>query len=167
ESPSQDSTFIRFDDPALEWKVVEDELWLRSRTQIDGYLDADNSRFTPDGWFRTGDRVELGPEGTLRVLGRMGELINVGGEKLMPAEVESVVLGVAGVRDCRVRGEPHALTGQTVVVDVVASPKAEPEALRAALRTACRACLARHKVPTRVNFVTAVSGERLKKQRNS
>jgi acyl-coenzyme A synthetase/AMP-(fatty) acid ligase len=97
----------------------------------------------------------------------MGELINVGGEKLMPAEVESVVLGVAGVRDCRVRGEPHALTGQTVVVDVVASPKAEPEALRAALRTACRARLARHKVPTRVNFVTAVSGERLKKQRNS
>lgn len=167
ESPSQDSTFIRFDDPALEWKVVEDELWLRSRTQIDGYLDADNSRFTPDGWFRTGDRVELGPEGTLRVLGRMGELINVGGEKLMPAEVESVVLGVTGVRDCRVRGEPHALTGQTVVVDVVASPKAELEALRAALRTACRACLARHKVPTRVNFVTAVSGERLKKQRNS
>ncbi|MBM3826098.1 MAG: long-chain fatty acid--CoA ligase [Verrucomicrobia bacterium] len=165
ESPSQDSTFIRFDDPALEWKVVDDELWLRSRTQIDGYLDADNSRFTPDGWFRTGDRVELGPEGTLRVLGRMGELINVGGEKLMPAEVESVVLAVKGVRDCRVRGEPHALTGQTVVADVVAASSADQEALRAAVRNACRARLARHKVPTRVTFVPAVSGERLKKVR--
>jgi len=165
ESPSQDSTFIRFEDPDLEWKVVEDELWLRSRTQVAGYLDADNSRFTADGWFRTGDRVELGPKGSLRVLGRMGELINVGGEKLMPAEVESVVLTVPGVRDCRVRGEPHALTGQTVVADVVASERAEPEALRAAVRNACRARLARHKVPTRVNFVPAVSGERLKKAR--
>ncbi len=165
DSPSQDSTFIRFEDPALEWKVVDDELWLRSRTQIDGYLDADNSRFTPDGWFRTGDRVELGPEGTLRVLGRMGELINVGGEKLMPAEVESVVLAVKGVRDCRVRGEPHALTGQTVVADVVAAAGADQEALRAEVRNACRARLARHKVPTRVTFVPAVSGERLKKVR--
>ena len=89
-------------------------------TQIEGYLNAGNERFTADGWFRTGDRVEQGPDGTLRVLGRIGELINVGGEKLMPAEVESVVLSVPGVTDCRVRGEPNALTGQTVVVDVVA-----------------------------------------------
>jgi acyl-coenzyme A synthetase/AMP-(fatty) acid ligase len=164
ESPEAGSTFLRFEDPNLEWKVVDDELWLRSRTQIAGYLNASNERFTADGWFRTGDKVEQGPNGTLRVLGRMGEMINVGGEKLMPAEVESVVLTIPGVTDCRVRGEPHPLTGQTVVVDVVSSTT-DREALRAAIRSACRERLARHKTPTRVTFVSAVRGERIKKQR--
>ena len=163
-SPEAGSTFLRFDDPNLEWKVIDDELWLRSRTQIAGYLNASNERFTPDGWFRTGDKVEQGPNGTLRILGRMGEMINVGGEKLMPAEVESVVLGVPGVADCRVHGEAHPLTGQTVAVDVV-SFTSDQEALRAAIRTACREHLARHKIPTRVTFVPSVSGERMKKTR--
>ena len=164
ESPEAGSTFLRFEDPNLEWKVIDDELWLRSRTQIAGYLNASNERFTADGWFRTGDKVEQGPNGTLRILGRMGEMINVGGEKLMPAEVESVVLGIPGVADCRVRGEPHPLTGQTVVVDVVATVT-DQEALRSAIRTACRERLARHKIPTRVTFVPSVSGERMKKTR--
>ena len=163
-SPEAGSTFLRFDDPNLEWKVIDDELWLRSRTQIAGYLNASNERFTADGWFRTGDKVEQGPNGTLRILGRMGEMINVGGEKLMPAEVESVVLGVPGVADCRVHGEAHPLTGQTVAVDVV-SFTTDQEALRSAIRTACRERLARHKIPTRVTFVTSVSGERMKKTR--
>jgi acyl-coenzyme A synthetase/AMP-(fatty) acid ligase len=56
------------------------------------------------------------------------------------------------------------LTGQTVVVDVVASV-ADHEALRSAIRSACRERLARHKTPTRVTFVTSVSGERMKKVR--
>jgi acyl-coenzyme A synthetase/AMP-(fatty) acid ligase len=163
-SPEAGSTFLRFDDPDLEWKVIDDELWLRSRTQIAGYLNASNERFTADGWFRTGDKVEQGPGGTLRILGRMGEMINVGGEKLMPAEVESVVLAVPGVADCRVRGEPHPLTGQTVAVDVVANVP-DQEALRSAIRATCRERLARHKIPTRVTFVPSVSGARMKKVR--
>ena len=163
-SPESGSTFLRFEDPHLEWKVVDDELWLRSRTQIAGYLNASNERFTADGWFRTGDKVEQGPGGTIRILGRLGETINVGGEKLMPAEVESVVLTVPGVADCRVHGEAHPLTGQTVAVDVV-SFTSDQEALRAAIRIACRERLARHKIPTRVTFVPSVSGERMKKVR--
>jgi acyl-coenzyme A synthetase/AMP-(fatty) acid ligase len=166
ESPEAGSTFLRFEDPNLEWKIIDDELWLRSRTQVAGYLNASNERFTADGWFRTGDKVEQGPNGTLRILGRMGEMINVGGEKLMPAEVESVVLGIPGVADCRVRGEANALTGQTVVVDVVTS-LADQEALRSAIRSACRERLARHKIPTRVTFVPSVSGERMKKTREA
>ncbi len=167
ESPDAASTFIRFVDPSTEWKVVDDELWLRSRTQVGGYLDARDGagKFTSDGWFRTGDKVELGPEGTLRILGRLGEVINVGGEKLMPAEVESVILGLPAVLDCRVSGVASALIGQAVVAEVVAAPGADHEQLRATIRTACRRALAAHKVPTRVRFVAAVSGERLKKTR--
>ena len=167
ESPPGDSAFIRFVDPGLEWKSVDGELWLRSRTQVQGYLDPRDGadRFTADGWFRTGDQVELGPEGTVRILGRLGEAINVGGEKLMPAEVESIVLALPGVMDCRVRGEPNALIGQAVVADVVPTADADHEALRADIRTACRRALAAYKVPTRVRFIASVSGPRLKKAR--
>jgi len=165
ESPEAGSTFLKFDDPGLEWKVVEDELWLRSRTQVAGYLNASNERFTPEGWFRTGDRVEVRPDGALRILGRLGEQINVGGEKLMPVEVEAVLLGVPGIQDCRVSGEPSPLTGQTVVADVVLAPGQDAETVRSALRRACRERLDRHKVPTKVRFVPAVVGERLKKTR--
>jgi acyl-coenzyme A synthetase/AMP-(fatty) acid ligase len=165
-APAEDeSTYLRFDDPGLEWKVVGEELWLRSRTQVAGYLNASNERFTADGWFRTGDRVEVRADGALLVLGRLGEQINVGGDKLMPVEVEAVLLAVPGVLDCRVAGEPSPLTGQTVVAEVVPAPGLDPEALRAALRQACRARLDRHKVPTKVRFVPAVAGERLKKSR--
>ena len=167
ESPDPGSTFIRFTDPATEWKVVDEELWLRSRTQVGGYLDARDGagKFTADGWFRTGDKVELGPQGTVRILGRLGEVINVGGEKLMPAEVESVILGLPSVLDCRVLGEANALIGQAVVAEVVAAASADHEQLRAAIRNACRRALAAHKVPTRVRFVDVVSGPRLKKNR--
>jgi len=165
ESPNPSSLFMKME--GQEWKVVEGELWLRSKTSILGYLNAPNDRFTPDGWFRTGDQVELGPNNTFRVLGRAGEMINVGGEKLMPQEVEAVLLEVPGVLDCRVSGAPSALTGQTVVAEIVAAPGQDIETLRSAARSACRAALARHKVPTKVTFVETVSSERGKKVRGA
>jgi acyl-coenzyme A synthetase/AMP-(fatty) acid ligase len=163
ESPDPGSLFMKLE--GQEWKVMDGELWLRSKTSILGYLNAPNDRFTPDGWFRTGDRVELGSNNTFRVLGRAGEMINVGGEKLFPQEVEAVILEVPGVLDCRVRGEPNALTGQTVVAEIVPSPGFDPESLRSAVRSTCRAKLDRHKVPTKVSFVESVSGGRVKKVR--
>jgi acyl-CoA synthetase (AMP-forming)/AMP-acid ligase II len=63
-----------------------------------------------------------------------------------------------------VHGEAHPLTGQTVVIDVVAQDT-DQEVLRSAIRIACRERLARHKIPTRVTFVSSVSGERMKKTR--
>jgi acyl-coenzyme A synthetase/AMP-(fatty) acid ligase len=165
ESPIGNSLYMKMDDPHLQWKVVDGELWLKSETQVLGYLNASMERFTADGWFRTGDRAEVGPDHTVRIFGRTGELINVGGEKVLPVEVESVVLTVPGVDDCRARGEVSALTGQTVVVDVVAHAGVDQEALKAAIRTACRAVLAKHKVPTKVSFVEKVAGERGKKVR--
>ena len=167
ESPDADSNFLRINDPNVEWKIVEDELWLRSRTQIRGYLNASNEKFTTDGWFMTGDKVELGPNNTIRILGRTGEMINVGGEKLMPTEVESIILSVPGVIDCRAFGEKNALVGQTVAVDVVAAVGQNWETLRGLIRQTCRHTLTAYKVPTRLNLVSAISTNRLKKQRTN
>ena len=54
-SRSSTSTLIKFDDPNTEYKIVDGELWLRSKSQILGYLNHEMSRFTEDGWFKTGD----------------------------------------------------------------------------------------------------------------
>jgi acyl-coenzyme A synthetase/AMP-(fatty) acid ligase len=167
ESPDIDSNFLRINDPSVEWKIVNDELWLKTRTQIRGYLNAPNEKFTDDGWFMTGDKVEVGPNNTLRILGRSGEMINVGGEKLMPTEVESVILSVPGVVDCRVFGEKHIMVGQTVVADVIPQTGQNWETLRALIRQTCRQTLSTYKVPTRLNLVTAISTNRLKKLRTS
>ncbi len=164
-SPNPDSTFISIDDENVEWKIINDELWLRSKTQVPGYLNASNEAFTDDGWFRTGDRVERGPGNTLCVLGRTGELINVGGEKVMPTEVESAILNTPGVIDCRVFGEKNSIVGQTVAAEVVAQSAEDPEKLRALIRVTCRSTLSAYKVPTRINFVPSIVSTRLKKLR--
>ena len=167
ESPDVDSNYLRITDPTVEWKTVNDELWLRTKTQIRGYLNVPNEKFTSDGWFITGDKVEVGPNNTLRILGRTGEMINVGGEKLMPTEVESVILSIPGVIDCRVFGERNPLVGQTVVADIVPQDPKNWEALRSLIRQTCRQSLSAYKVPTRLNLVSAISTTRLKKQRTS
>jgi long-chain acyl-CoA synthetase len=64
-------------------------LEIKAKSAMRGYLNAE-SPFTPDGWFKTGDAVEVDGE-YIKILGRKSELINVGGEKVYPAEVESVI----------------------------------------------------------------------------
>ena len=77
-----------------------------------GYLNAP-SPFDADGWFNTQDAVEQDGE-WLRFLGRTSDLINVGGQKVYPAEVESVLLELENVLDVTVRGEPNPIIGQIV-----------------------------------------------------
>lgn len=155
---SGEGNLLRLDDPNVESQVVDGELWLRSKTQILGYLNHDMARFTADGWFRTGDRVETGPDGALRVLGRENDWINVGGEKVFPAEVESVILELAQVAECRVSGADNPITGQTVQAEVVMREEGIPDeaALKREVRTHCRQRLERFKVPTRVSIVAAL-----------
>lgn len=161
-SKSSDSTLFKLDDPNLETKIVDGELWLRSRTQVLGYLNADMGAFTEEGWFRTGDLVEEAGEGFLRIVGRGREVINVGGQKVLPAEVESVLLQMPEVADCLVRGEANAITGQIVVAQVVGKDGLD----RGQVRRFCREHLEPYKVPTKVKLVEAIATTaRFKKQR--
>lgn len=167
ESKSSGSLFMKLEDPEIEHKVVDGELWLRSQTQILGYLNHSMDRFTDDGWFKTGDKVEVDEDGYVRVIGRTSELINVGGEKVTPTEVESVILEIAGVVDCLVSGEPSAITGQMVTVKVLATQDADRSSLRTEIRRHCVGRLQRYKVPAKIEFVEeSLFGDRFKKKRN-
>ena len=165
-SKSSSSTFMKIDDENLEYKIVDNELWLRSKTQILGYLNRSMESFTNDGWFKTGDLVELDNEGFIKIIGRNKEIINVGGQKVLPSEVESVLLGMDEIEDCLVYGEQNAITGQSISCDVVLKSGIEADGLKILVRKFCKDKLDNFKIPTRVNVVQKTEfTERFKKSR--
>ena len=129
----------------VEHKIVDGILWLRAPTAMLGYLDAP-SPFDADGWLDTRDKVEVDGD-YIRIIGRESELINVGGEKVHPAEVENVLLGAGNIRDATVAARASPVTGSVVVATVSLIEAEELGALRARLDRFCRERLAPYKVP--------------------
>lgn len=166
---ASDSTLLKIDDPATEYKIVNGELWLRTKTQILGYLNAGTAeRFTEDGWFRTGDLVEERADGFLKIIGRKSDIINVGGEKVFPAEVESVLLEIPQIADCAVFGEANPITGQTVSAKVMLKEPMKTLEAKRMIADFCRTRLARYKIPAKIIVVPATEfSERFKKIRRS
>lgn len=162
-SKSSNSLFMKLEDINGEYKIVENELWLRSKTQVLGYLNASMDSFTSDGWFKTGDLVEVDGE-YIKIIGRAKEVINVGGQKVLPAEVESIILEMEEISDCMVYAEQNAITGQTVVCDVVLNKKIEN--IKKRVRVFCKDRLDTYKIPTKVNVVDKTNfSDRFKKIR--
>ena len=165
-SKSSSSTFMKIEDPNLEYKIVDNELWLKSKTQVIGYLNSSMNSFTNDGWFKTGDLVEVADDGYIKIIGKNKEVINVGGEKVLPNEVESILLSITEIKDVLVYGEKNIITGQTVVCDIVLKKEIAAKEIKKILRKYCRDKLASYKIPTKVNIVTKTNfGERFKKFR--
>ena len=148
KSRGDGSLWVRIGGEGFGTKIIDDILWIKSDFAMIGYLNAP-SEFDADGWFNTQDRVEVDGE-WFRILGRVTDLINVGGQKVYPAEVEDAILSVEDVEDVAVYGEPHPLLGQIVVARVLTSRDEDPSALKQRIRAACREKLAAFKVPAKV-----------------
>lgn len=167
-SKTSSSTRLKIDDPNIEYKTVDGELWLKSKTQILGYLNASMDRFTSDGWFRTGDLVEMFPDGYMHIVGRLHDVINVGGEKVLPSEVESIILELEQVADCLVYSEKNTIIGQIVVADVAVKEGHDSLNVRKLVIKHCRERLDKYKVPVKVNVVDKIGQSvRFKKIRKS
>ncbi|MFN0094927.1 MAG: AMP-binding protein [Dehalococcoidia bacterium] len=132
------------------------EVWLRGPTIIDRYDadDAVNAASFTEGWLRTGDQGYFDPDGYLFLTGRLKELINRGGEKISPFEVEEALLKCPGVAEAVAFALPHASLGEEVAAAVVAAPGASVD--EATVRAFARATLSAFKVPRRVVVVDAI-----------
>lgn len=165
-SESSSSNYLKFDDPDQEYKIVNNELWLRSKTQILGYMNHSNESFTEDGWFKTGDLVEVSDTGFIRIVGRSKEVVNIGGEKVLPVEIESVILEVPSVQDCLVYGASNSITGQMIVANVLLKPDFDKSIEKMNIKQYCKSKLDAYKVPAKIVFVDNVDfSERFKKKR--
>jgi len=165
-SRSSDSLEMKLADPNQEYKIVDGKLWLRSKIQVLGYLNAKMDCFTEDGWFCTGDLVEELDDGYIRIIGRDKEVINVGGEKVLPAEVESILMEIDIVLDVLAYGAQNAVTGQSVSVDIVLANGVDTKWAKKEIRKHCRVRLSGYKVPTKIKFINRTNtGDRFKKIR--
>jgi acyl-coenzyme A synthetase/AMP-(fatty) acid ligase len=142
----------------IEMKVMDHTLRIRSGRNAARYLGAAPVLVSEDGYVDTGDMVEL-VDGRYYFRGRVGGVINVGGLKVYPEEVESVLNADPRVRMSLVRARRNPITGAVVVADVVLANPGEPDAadgVKSELLDACRRNLAAHKVPATLRFVPAL-----------
>jgi long-chain acyl-CoA synthetase len=164
KSKASASLMVRVGGEGFETRIVDGVLHVRSESAMFGYLNAPDP-FDDEGWLNTGDLVEV--EGDyLRILGRESEIINVGGQKVFPAEVESVLLQAPNILDATVFPEAHPLLGRVVSARVRTETDEDPMALRRRLRAFCLENLAPFKVPARIRASSLLQhNERFKKVR--
>ena len=142
---------IMDDDGNLMNAGEQAEVVIRGANVTHGYHnnpEANAEAFT-NGWFRTGDQGFLDVGGTLTLTGRIKELINRGGEKISPLEVDAALLGHPSVAEAVCFGVPHTMYGEAVQAAVVVSGDTDEDAIRAY----CGEHLAGFKIPDRVYII--------------
>lgn len=165
KSRSSDSVWVKLGGEGYHTRVVDSQLQIKADSAMLGYLNAP-SPITADGWFMTGDTVDVDGE-YFRVLGRSSDLINVGGEKVYPAEVENLIQSVPNVADVTVFGRKNPLTGQMVCAAVQLSQPEPAKPFIARLKKLCLEKLAPYKMPVKIEIVNEITiSSRGKKVRN-
>ncbi len=133
----------------------EGEVVLRGPNIMSGYLEDDEANrasFTYDGWFRTGDLGKLDSEGFLFLTGRIKEVINRGGSKIIPQELDRILLEHPDVADAAVFAVPHRTLGEEIAAAVVLRSQDNPVTERI-LRDFVSQHAAAYKVPRHILFV--------------
>ena len=150
-SESDDSVWVKIGGAGFETKIIDNILWIRSEANMVGYLNAP-SPIDKDGWMCTGDQVEVRDD-YMRILGRKSEMINVGGQKVFPTEIENVLLEAENVREATVVGVPHPVMGHVVKALISLEKPEEQFQLAERLRKYCFERMAKYKVPVKYEIV--------------
>ena len=136
--------------PEAQLRITDTgEAWVRGPALMLGYWDdtaMTASALTDDGWYRTGDLVELDDDGYVRVLGRLSDVIIRAGANVSPAEVEAVLIRHPQVGEAGVVGLPDPVNGEEVVAAVVARTGIDTIDV-GDLDAHCAGALARYKRP--------------------
>src|ERR1700761_6866743 len=147
---------VGVDRDGVEMKVEDGSLRIRSRRTAHAYIGRNAAELIDaDGFVDTGDMVELRGD-RYHFVGRRGGIINIGGLKVHPEEIEAVVNRQDGVRMSRVKSRRSPITGGIVVADVVLADGCDlrrSDDVKARILADCRASLAPHKVPAMIKFV--------------
>lgn len=150
------SLLYRTDIPA-QMRVEDGSLRIRSRRTAAVYLGADAPPLRDaDGYIDTGDMIEI-RDGRCLFVGRRGGIINVGGQKVHPEEIEGVINRHPGIRMSLVRARRNPITGAVVAADIVLRDRsADAEAIKREVAETCRAALPPHKVPALLRVVPSL-----------
>jgi acyl-coenzyme A synthetase/AMP-(fatty) acid ligase len=143
----------------VEMKVEDGSLRIRSTRTAHAYVGRQAAALTDvEGFVDTGDMVERRGD-RYHFVGRRGGIINIGGLKVHPEEIEAVINRHADVRMSRARSRRSPITGAIVVADVILADgdsAGRSDEIRKAIMADCRASLASHKVPAVIRFVPSL-----------
>ena len=142
----------------VEMKVKNDTLRIKSNRNAHCYLDGDHGPLAgSDSFVDTGDVVEL-RDGRYYFLGRINGVINVGGMKVYPEEVEAVINCHPAVRMSMVRPRKNPITGALVSADIVLKETLDPAGvdIKSGILELCRQNLPAHKIPATIRLVQAL-----------
>ena len=153
KSTKNESLFFSINDSEIEWKIINDELWLKTPSRIIGYLNSDQDKLEANGWYATGDLVEDDGRGNLRIIGRSSAVINVGGQKVNPGEIEAILIELEGVESARVYGIENTITGSVIACEIASSERKSISSWKRDVRRHCRKKLSLWKIPTSIIVV--------------
>lgn len=155
----------------IPYKIIENTLYLKAKSCMLGYLNATNN-IDKEGWFNTGDKVKskvVDDEIYIRILGRQSEIINVGGEKVYPAEVEDIVQQLPFILDAYVYGKKNPVTGEIVAIKINVLPSyLHDKSLEMKIRKFCKDKLEPYKIPQFIEIEEEpLYSKRFKKKRRA
>lgn len=163
-SRSSDSLWLKVGGEDYQTKVKDGILFIKAASSILGYLNAE-SPFDEDGWYNTEDRVIQDGE-WIKFLGRESDIINVGGQKVYPAEVESVLMEMDDIVDASVYARPNPIMGSIVAARVTTRQDTSASVLKQSIREFCKDRLESFKIPAFVEIKDRIEiSDRFKKIR--
>jgi len=151
KSEKNDSLWVKIGGEGYKTRIIDGILQIHAQSAMLGYLNAP-SPFTEDGWFITGDEV-LQKGDYIKILGRRSEIINVGGEKVYPAEVESVIQELDFVIDVEVHAEKNMILGNIVCAKVKIDNQSDINDVEGKIKSYCRSKLEAFKIPIKLKLV--------------
>ncbi len=164
------SLFVKVGGEDYKTKIINNYLYVKSKTNMVGYINSPQP-FDKKGWMNTGDRVIKEKNGYIKILGRDSDMINVGGEKSYPLEIENVLLKYKKVLDVRVYSSYHEILGSYMAADVIIKKKYNYKKFDVnLLRNYCKKHLPKHKIPSRFiikNYDDIVSSRFKKIRKNN
>jgi len=160
KSKDPDSLWMQIGGEGYTTRVVDGLLEIKADSAMLGYLNANNP-FTVDGYFKTGDQVEqIGDY--LRIVGRASEVINVGGQKVHPQEVENVILELPEVHDVTVYPGQSMLLGNIVCAKITTAQHSTLS--RQQIKRYCASRLSKYKVPVKIDWSLDLNYSRRQKK---
>lgn len=136
----------------VDYKIIDQVLWLKKTKSIICFLE--NQEHEPTDWFCTNDIVQTLPNGNFIIIGRKEKMINVGGEKINPNEIENVLMTMKGIHFARVYAENDPIIGNRLIAELVIDYKFN--LTKKMINEFCRLSLPDYKIPVKYHFKNSI-----------
>jgi len=163
KSKARNSLFMSVSGEGVQTKIEDNILYIKADNRMLGYLNA-ASPFDNEGWYCTKDIVTVDEEDCLTIVGRDSDVINIGGLKFMPSEVERECLKNDNIKFAKALGVSNPITGQHLELYIeLANPELRQSEIKERLVSALRSKLPKHMIPSKIVFKGQSLSHRFKK----